>query len=208
MAFALADAAVSRSHETVVVTGTSTGIGTHAQVLQAGLRVFGSVRQAADGERLRRELGHLFEPLVFDVVDHAAVRRAAELVAARLDGRTLFGLVNNAGVAFPGPLLHLPIDDFRRQLEINLTAQLFVTQTFASLLGADENRQGDPGRIVMMSSIGGRTASPFAGAYSASKYGLEGMSECLRRELMVFGIDVIVLAPAPWPRRSGTRRNR
>ena len=137
----------------------------------------------------------MFEPLLFDVSDDAAVTRAAEMVAARLDGRTLFGLVNNAGVAFPGPLLYLPIDDFRRQLEINLTAQLFVTQTFAPLLGADETRQGDPGRIVMMSSIGGRTAAPFVGAYSASKFGLEGMSECLRRELMVFGIDVIVIAP-------------
>lgn len=183
--------------KTVVVTGTSTGIGySAAQVLtKQGFRVFGSVRQAADGERLRRELGQLFEPLLFDVSDDAAVTRAAEMVAARLDGRTLFGLVNNAGVAFPGPLLYLPIDDFRRQLEINLTAQLFVTQTFAPLLGADETRQGDPGRIVMMSSIGGRTAAPFVGAYSASKFGLEGMSECLRRELMVFGIDVIVIAP-------------
>ena len=183
--------------KTVVVTGTSTGIGySAAQVLtKQGFRVFGSVRQAADGERLRRELGQLFEPLLFDVSDDAAVTRAAEMVAARLDGRTLFGLVNNAGVAFPGPLLYLPIDDFRRQLAINLTAQLFVTQTFAPLLGADETRQGDPGRIVMMSSIGGRTAAPFVGAYSASKFGLEGMSECLRRELMVFGIDVIVIAP-------------
>jgi NAD(P)-dependent dehydrogenase (short-subunit alcohol dehydrogenase family) len=183
--------------KTVVVTGTSTGIGySAAQVLtKQGFRVFGSVRQAADGERLRRELGQLFEPLLFDVSDDAAVTRAAEMVAARLDGRTLFGLVNNAGVAFPGPLLYLPIDDFRRQLDVNLTAQLFVTQTFAPLLGADETRQGDPGRIVMMSSIGGRTAAPFVGAYSASKFGLEGMSECLRRELMVFGIDVIVIAP-------------
>jgi NAD(P)-dependent dehydrogenase (short-subunit alcohol dehydrogenase family) len=181
----------------VVVTGTSTGIGyATAQVLIGqGIGVFGSVRREADAERLQRELGSLFTPLLFDVTDGPAVARAAELVSRHLDGRTLFGLVNNAGVAFPGPLLHLPIDDFRRQLEVNLTAQLFVTQTFAPLLGADAARQGAPGRVVMMSSVGGRNGSPFLGAYSASKFGLEGMSESLRRELIVHGIDVIIIAP-------------
>ena len=181
----------------VVVTGTSTGIGyATAQVLTGqGTSVFGSVRREADADRLQRELGPLFTPLLFDVTDGPAVARAAEQVSRHLAGRTLFGLVNNAGVAFPGPLLHLPIDDFRRQLEVNLTAQLFVTQTFAPLLGADAARQGAPGRIVMMSSVGGRSGSPFLGAYSASKFGLEGMSESLRRELMVHGIDVIVIAP-------------
>ncbi|HEX7779726.1 MAG TPA: SDR family NAD(P)-dependent oxidoreductase [Vicinamibacterales bacterium] len=181
----------------VVVTGTSTGIGyATAQVLTGqGIGVFGSVRREVDAERLQRELGSLFTPLLFDVTDGPAVARAAELVSRHLDGRTLFGLVNNAGVAFPGPLLHLPIDDFRQQLEVNLTAHLFVTQTFATLLGADAARQGAPGRVVMMSSVGGRNGSPFLGAYSASKFGLEGMSESLRRELMVHGIDVIIIAP-------------
>ena len=138
----------------VVVTGTSTGIGyATAQVLTGqGIGVFGSVRREVDAERLQRELGSLFTPLLFDVTDGLAVARAAELVSRHLDGRTLFGLVNNAGVAFPGPLLHLPIDDFRQQLEVNLTAQLLVTQTFAPLLGADTARQGAPGRVVMMSS--------------------------------------------------------
>jgi NAD(P)-dependent dehydrogenase (short-subunit alcohol dehydrogenase family) len=182
---------------TVVVTGTSTGIGyAAAQVLiKAGMHVFGSVRRPADAERLQRELGPAFSPLVFDVTDAPAVKAAADEVERHLDGQTLFGLVNNAGVAFPGPLVHLPIDDFRRQLEVNLTAQLFVTQTFAPMLGMDETRKGPPGRIVMMSSIGGRNASPFAGAYSASKFGMEGMSEALRRELLLFGIDVVIVAP-------------
>ncbi|MGH6693371.1 MAG: SDR family oxidoreductase [Gammaproteobacteria bacterium] len=182
---------------TVVVTGTSTGIGhATARVLtQEGIHVFGSVRKPADADRLRAELGPRFTPLLFDVTDSAAVTAGAEQVARHLNGQKLFGLVNNAGVAFPGPLLHLPIDDFRGQLEVNLTAQLFVTQTFAPLLGTDESRTGTPGRIVMMSSVGGRSASPFVGAYSASKFGLEGMSEALRRELLMFGIDVIVVAP-------------
>jgi NAD(P)-dependent dehydrogenase (short-subunit alcohol dehydrogenase family) len=182
---------------TVVVTGTSTGIGySTAQVLtQQGMHVFGSVRRAADAERVQRELGTRFTPLVFDVTDEPAVVQAARQVEAHLAGKTLFGLVNNAGLAFPGPLLHLPIEDFRRQLEVNLTAQLFVTQTFLPLLGTDERRTGRRGRVVMMSSVGGRSASPFAGAYSASKFGLEGLSECLRRELMIYGIDVVVIAP-------------
>jgi NAD(P)-dependent dehydrogenase (short-subunit alcohol dehydrogenase family) len=181
----------------VVVTGSSTGIGWGtAKVLTAhGLRVFGSVRKVADGERLAREFGSQFVPLVFDVTDERAVQEAAGRVADALGGQTLFGLVNNAGVAFPGPLLFLPVADFRRQLEVNLTGQLIVTQAFAPLLGADPARTGTPGRIVMMSSVGGRNASPFLGAYNASKFGLEGLSESLRRELMVYGIDVIVIAP-------------
>ena len=181
----------------VVVTGSSTGIGwSTARVLIArGFRVLGSVRKAADGERLSRELGPQFVPLVFDVTDEAAVRAAAAQVAGRLEGGTLAGLVNNAGVAVPGPLLYLDIGDFRRQLEVNLTGQLIVTQAFAPLLGADRARRGSPGRIVMMSSVGGRNGSPFLGPYNASKFGLEGLSESLRRELMIFGIDVILVAP-------------
>jgi NAD(P)-dependent dehydrogenase (short-subunit alcohol dehydrogenase family) len=103
--------------------------------------------------------------------------------------------VNNAGIAVPGPLLYLKIDDFRRQIAINLTGQLIVTQAFAPLLGADRARQGTPGRIVMISSVGGKNALPLNGPYAASKFGLEGLSESLRRELMLFGIDVIVVAP-------------
>jgi short-subunit dehydrogenase len=116
-------------------------------------------------------------------------------VAAKLAGEPLFGLVNNAGIAVPGPLLHLDIDEFRHQLEVNVTGQLIVTQAFAPLLMAQPGRKSEPGRIVMISSVGGKNASPFVGAYSASKFALEGLSESLRRELMLFGIDVIVVAP-------------
>jgi len=182
---------------TVVVTGASTGIGAAtARVLTAhGLRVFGSVRRPDDGERLARELGPAFTPLLFDVTDRVAVNAAAGSVASALDGATLFGLVNNAGIAVPGPLLYLPPDDLRRQLDVNLVGQLIVTQAFAPLLGAGRACTGAPGRIVMMSSVGGKTGSPFMGAYNASKFGLEGFSESLRRELMIFGIDVVIIAP-------------
>lgn len=183
--------------KSVVVTGSSTGIGWGvAKVLVSrGFRVFGSVRKAADGERLQREFGGDFVPLVFDVTDAASVARGADQVSAALGAETLFGLVNNAGIAVAGPLLYLKLDEFRQQIEVNLTGQLIVTQAFAPLLGADRSRKGEPGRIVMISSVGGKNANPFMGPYNASKFGLEGMSEALRRELMIFGIDVIIVAP-------------
>lgn len=183
--------------KSVVVTGASTGIGWGCvKVLTgSGFRVFGSVRQQGDAERLSKEFGANFTPLLFDVTDEAAVNAAASQLEAALGGETLFGLVNNAGIAVPGPLLYLKIDDFKHQIAINLTGQLIVTQAFAPLLGTDRSRKGPPGRIVMISSVGGKNASPFVGPYNASKFGLEGLSESLRRELMLFGIDVIIVAP-------------
>jgi len=144
---------------------------------------------------LSSEFGADFTPLLFDVTDEAAVRAAAHQVRAALDCETLAGLVNNAGIAVAGPLLYLKIDEFRQQLEVNVTGQVIVTQAFAPLLGADRSRKGAPGRIVMVTSVGGKNANPFMGPYCASKFAMEGLSESLRRELMLFGIDVIVVAP-------------
>jgi NAD(P)-dependent dehydrogenase (short-subunit alcohol dehydrogenase family) len=183
--------------KSVVVTGSSTGIGwgTTKVLIEHGFRVFGSVRKEADGARLKTEFGEAFVPLLFDVTDTAAVNAAAEQVATALGGETLAGLVNNAGIAIAGPLLYLKIDELRHQLEVNVIGQLIVTQAFAPLLGADTTRKGEPGRIVMISSVGGKNANPFMGPYNASKFALEGLSESLRRELMLFGIDVIIIAP-------------
>src|SRR4029077_1950403 len=149
--------------KSVVVTGSSTGIGWGATkiLIQNGFRVFGSVRKQADGERLQKEFGANFVPLLFDVTDAAAVQAGADKVAAALGGETLAGLVNNAGIAVAGPLLYLKIDELRHQLEVNLTGQVIATQAFAPLLGADTSRKGKPGRIVMISSVGGKTANPF-----------------------------------------------
>jgi len=186
-----------RSKRAVVVTGASTGIGAAcaASLVQAGFFVFGSVRKAADAERLKGRFGDGFAPLFFDITDAEAVAKATGAVKSLLQGATLAGLVNNAGIAVPGPLLHLPIEDFRSQLDINLIGQLRVTQAFAPLLGARQPLAKTPGRIVMMSSISGRFASPFLGAYNASKFALEGMSDALRRELKVYGIDVVLIEP-------------
>ncbi len=188
---------MSAASRSVVVTGASTGIG-YASVealVARGFHVFGSVRRGEDAERLAAAFGASVTPLRFDVTDAPAIAAAAEEVGEALGRSRLAGLVNNAGIAVPGPLLHLELDDFRRQIEINLTGQLAVTQAFAPLLGTDGSREGPPGRIVMMSSQSGKIGSPFLGAYAASKFGLEGLSQSLRRELMPFGIDVIVIGP-------------
>lgn len=183
--------------QSVVVTGVSSGIGwgTTKVLIQRGLRVFGSVRKTEDAERLSKEFGKEFVPLLFDVTDEATVQGAAQQVRDQLGGEKLFGLVNNAGIAVPGPLIHLPTDEFRQQLEVNLVSVLIVTKAFVSLLGADRSLQGQPGRIINISSVSGKAAYPFTGAYAASKHGLEGFSESLRRELQLFGIDVIVIGP-------------
>jgi NAD(P)-dependent dehydrogenase (short-subunit alcohol dehydrogenase family) len=181
----------------VVITGASTGIGwaSAKYLLDKGFRVFGSVRKEADVDRLRSEFGTNFIPLVFDVTDEAAVLAAARDVRAALNGETLAGLVNNAGIAVAGPVLELSADEYRRQINVNVIGPIISTQAFGPLLGADRSLKGPPGRIVMMSSLAGRNGNPLLSAYSCSKHALDGLSESLRREMMLFGIDVIIVAP-------------
>jgi NAD(P)-dependent dehydrogenase (short-subunit alcohol dehydrogenase family) len=185
--------------KSVVVTGVSTGIGhAAAKVLaEKGFHVFGSVRKEADAARLKSELGASFTALIFDVTDEAAIRAAAGEVRAALKGETLAGLVNNAGIAVSGPLIEVDPDDFRKQMDVNVTGPFLVTQAFAPLLGADKSLKGAPGRIVNISSVAGIRAMPFIGPYAASKFAVEGFSEALRRELMLFGIGVVVIGPGP-----------
>jgi NAD(P)-dependent dehydrogenase (short-subunit alcohol dehydrogenase family) len=185
--------------KSVVITGASTGIGlaTAKLLLAKGYRVFGSVRKEADAERLVGEFGAGFAPLLFDVTDEAAVLAAAREVRAALNGETLAGLVNNAGIAVPGPVLELSADEFRRQMDVNVIGPIIATQAFGPLLGVDPALKGPKGRIVMISSVAGKNGNPLTPAYAASKHAIEGLSESLRRELMLFGIDVIIVAPGP-----------
>jgi NAD(P)-dependent dehydrogenase (short-subunit alcohol dehydrogenase family) len=168
----------------VVVTGASTGIGdataTHLQEL--GFEVFAGVRNDEDAERLR---SRGLTPLQLDVTDAAQI----EAARAQLGDGPISGLVNNAGIAFAGPLEFLPIDVLRRQFEVNLFGQVAVTQALLPALRAAR------GRIVNVSSIGGRVALPLAGVYSSSKFALEGISDSLRRELRPQGVDVILIEP-------------
>jgi NAD(P)-dependent dehydrogenase (short-subunit alcohol dehydrogenase family) len=181
----------------VVITGVSSGIGyASAKILiERGSRVFGSVRNKADAERLERDFGDAFVPLLFDVTDEAAVRAEAARVGEMLGTSVLDGLVNNAGVEVAGPLAFLPTDEFRYQLDVNLVGPFIVSKAFLPLLGADSVRSGNPGRIINISSTSGRIAGPFTGAYAASKFALEGFSDSLRRELILFGIDVVIIQP-------------
>jgi NAD(P)-dependent dehydrogenase (short-subunit alcohol dehydrogenase family) len=157
--------------------------------------VFGSVRKQADADRLQREFGDGFVPLMMDITDADAVHRAAEKVGSMIGSRNLAGLVNNAGIVVSGPLLHLRPSEYRRQLDVNMVSPLVVIQAFAPLLGTDRKRQGPPGRIVNITSSGAKVPIPLLGAYSASKSGLEGMSDVLRLELMLFGIDLVMIEP-------------
>jgi NAD(P)-dependent dehydrogenase (short-subunit alcohol dehydrogenase family) len=164
-------------------------------LVQEAYRVFGSVRRQADADRLRQEMGERFTPLLFDVTDGEAVKAGAEQVRAALAGEPLLGLVNNAGVAVAGPVLELPLDELRHQLEVNLVGVVACLQAFAPLLWQGVTAGQKPGRVVNVTSVGGKTALPFLSPYVASKFALEGLSESLRRELMLFGVEVIVIAP-------------
>jgi NAD(P)-dependent dehydrogenase (short-subunit alcohol dehydrogenase family) len=181
----------------VVITGASTGIGwaTAKLLLDRGFRVFGSVRNQADADRLKSEFGANFTPLKFDVTDEAAALAAAREVRGALNGETLAGLVNNAGIAVAGAVLEISADAFRKQMEVNVIGPVISTQAFGPLLGSDPSLKGPKGRIVMVSSVAGKAGNPLASAYSASKHAIEGLSESLRREMMLFGIDVIIIAP-------------
>jgi len=185
--------------QSVVITGASTGIGwaTAKLLLDRGFRVFGSVRRQADADRLGNEFGANFTPLLFDVTDEAKVLAAAREVRAALGGETLAGLVNNAGIAVAGPVLELAADEFRRQMDVNVIGPVIATQAFGPLLGSDPSLKGPKGRIVMISSVSGRAGAPLTAPYAASKHAIEGLSESLRREMMLFGIDVIIVAPGP-----------
>lgn len=184
------------SNQSVVITGASSGIGLGASevMVARGWRVFGSVRKAEDGERLKTELGENFTPVEFDVTDEAAVERGAAEVRKALDGKKLGGLVNNAGIAVGGPLLSMPLDDFRKQLEVNLTGVVACVKAFGPLLGVDRSLAGEPGRIVNVGSVGGTNAFPLMAPYHVSKFGLEGLTDSMRRELMPFGVDASLVA--------------
>jgi NAD(P)-dependent dehydrogenase (short-subunit alcohol dehydrogenase family) len=173
----------------VVITGASTGIGktTALRLSQAGFTVFAGVRKEADAEALKRDMK--VTPILLDVTNEAHIRDAVALMQTTVGDSGLYGLVNNAGIAVAGPLEFLSLSDIRRQFEINVFAQLAVTQAFLPLL-----RQAT-GRIVMMSSVAGRFASPLVGPYCASKFALEGFSDALRRELAPWKLSVSLIEP-------------
>lgn len=167
----------------VVVTGASSGIGkaTALHLAQLGFHVLAGVRKPADGEAL----GPAVEPVIVDVTDGGQVAALAE----RVGDAPLAGLVNNAGIVVTSPLEAVDLDELRRQLDVNVVAQLGVTQALLPAL-----RRG-PGRVVNIGSIGGRRAVAFNGPYGMSKFAMRCMSDNLRQELRPDGVKVVLIEP-------------
>ncbi len=175
----------------VVITGASSGIGEACAMYLArlGFGVFAGVRKKEDAQALRARGAGRIEPLFVDVTDADSVASAAETVRRAAYESRLAGLVNNAGIAVAAPLEFLPVEELRRQLEINVVGQVAVTQAFLPML-----REGN-GRVVNVGSIGGKIAGPLLGAYAASKFAMEGLTDSLRRELEPWTIHVAIVEP-------------
>jgi NAD(P)-dependent dehydrogenase (short-subunit alcohol dehydrogenase family) len=193
--------AAAAARPAVLVTGASKGIGEACTLLLAreGYVVYAGVRREEDGEALQQRGGDAVIPIMLDVTRDDQVAAAAARIAEETGGRGLQALVNNAGVAIAGPMEFLPMDELRRQMDINFIGQIAVTQAMLPLLrqandGGSESARGGA-RIVFMSSISGRTALPLMGAYAASKFAMEAAADSMRVELRPFGIRVVLVEP-------------
>ena len=174
----------------VMITGSSTGIGRACALRldRAGFQVFAGVRKAEDGESLRAEASERLEPVICDVVDAGQIAAAADRVREATGGR-LAGLVNNAGIVVPGAVEALSLDELRDQLEVNVVGQVAVTQALLPLIRAAR------GRVVFMSSVGGRGGLPYLAAYNASKAAISAVGDSLRQEMRPFDVSVSIIEP-------------
>ncbi len=172
----------------IVVTGASTGIGAAiaGRLSEAGYRVFGTVRRPGDAAGLER-LGAV--AVRMDVTDGESIRAARNEIERQLGTEPLVGVVNNAGITAAGPLEHLPLDELRRVLEVNVVGLVAVTQAFLPALRRSR------GHLINIGSVSGRVAMPFSGPYAASKFAVEAISDSLRRELLPSGIRVVLIQP-------------
>ena len=175
----------------VLITGASTGIGAACAIgcAERGMTVFAGVRDLVAGDALQAKGGKAIIPVQLDVTDGESIRNAADVVARHVGQAGLSGLVNNAGIAIGSPLELIPLQQLRRQLEVNVVGQIAVTQAVLPLLRRAR------GRIVNMGSIAGRGTIPLMGPYSASKHALEALTDALRLELYPWGIEVSIIEP-------------
>ncbi|HEX5480863.1 MAG TPA: SDR family oxidoreductase [Dehalococcoidia bacterium] len=180
-----------RSKGIVVITGASTGIGEACALRldRAGYTVFAGVRRDEDAERLRAQASPRLRPVRLDVTDGATIEAARQEVSEAAEGLGIAGVVNNAGIGLGGPVEFVPLDDWRRQFEVNVFGTVAVTQAFMPMVRAGG------GRVVLIGSIGGRFATPFIGPYCASKFAIEAIGDALRFELQPWGIHVAVVEP-------------
>ena len=181
----------------VFITGASSGIGYHSckALLADNYEVIGTVRKQEDKHRLIDEFGPDFNCLVFDVTDRTAINNAMTELDGILQGRVIRYLINNAGIAVPGPLEFIEDDAFDKQMNVNLTSVRFLTNRLIKRMS--KNNSEKQGRIIFISSVSGLFAAPFNGAYCISKHALECMIDIYRRELMIYDIDCISIQPGP-----------
>ncbi|MFF0471126.1 SDR family NAD(P)-dependent oxidoreductase [Micromonospora zamorensis] len=177
---------MEREQRLVVVTGASTGMGAAAarELARQGFYVLAGVRRQHDADAIRADG---VEPVILDITDAGHVVRLAARVAE--DRRMLHALVNNAGIQVNGPVEALPMEQWRHVFEVNLFGHVAVTQALLPAL------LGSGGRVLNISSIGGKAAMPTYGAYAGAKFALEAVSDALRREVQAMGVQVIVLEP-------------
>jgi NAD(P)-dependent dehydrogenase (short-subunit alcohol dehydrogenase family) len=199
-------ASTSISARAVVITGASTGIGEACalELDRLGYRVFAGVRSEAAAAKLREKASSRLTPLMIDVTHPDSIAAAAKLVGEAVGEAGLAGLVNNAGIAVPGPVELVPIDAWRRQLEVNVIGPVAMLQAFLPLLRKAR------GRVVNIGSIHGGVAAPYLGAYSSSKHAMEAITDVLRVELRRWGIRVSMVEPGPistpiWEKSAGNR---
>jgi NAD(P)-dependent dehydrogenase (short-subunit alcohol dehydrogenase family) len=177
----------------VLITGASTGIGAACalELDRRGYRVFAGVRRPEDGKRLQAQASTRLASVILDVTDPVGIQAAADTLRAAIPAEGLAALINNAGIVVAGPLEILPLDAFRRQLEVNLIGLLAVTQAMLPLLRRSR------GRLINIGSANGALSAPYLGAYSASKHALEAVTDALRLELRHTGITVSIVEPGP-----------
>ncbi len=174
----------------VLITGASSGIGadTVRALIENGFTVVATVRKAADEVHLTNLYKNNIKVIQLDVTHFSEIEKLPEVLNTKFNIQQLYGLVNNAGVAMAGPFANQDFSELQRIIQTNVLAVMKMTQVLLPLLKANS-------RIINISSVAGKTAAPFLSAYAASKHAVEGFSEALRKEMILLGIKVIVIAP-------------
>ena len=181
----------------IVITGVSSGIGKSIALtlLEDGYFVLGTVRKEADARELYEKYPETFKHIICDLSHQESITNACGEIKSILSSGQIYGLINNSGIAVGGPLMHQSIEEIKNQFEINLFGLISFTQELLPLLGAKMPPSESPGRIINMSSTNGKIAFPYVGAYSATKFALEAVSDALRYELNIYGIKVVLIEP-------------
>jgi NAD(P)-dependent dehydrogenase (short-subunit alcohol dehydrogenase family) len=179
---------MSDQQEFMIVSGASTGMGaaTARHLAARGYHVLAGVRRESDADAMRADR---IEPVILDITEPRHVSALVERIASDPQRRPVRALVNNAGISLNAPVEALPLEEWRRLFEINLFGHVAMTQALLPLLVRSR------GRIVNISSVGGKGAMATYGPYGATKFALEAVSDALRREVEPHGVQVIVVEP-------------